>query len=78
MLIAAESLADHSTEVRPTNELKMVRNRLNPTFSSTGELHRGNTHPHRLINRVHVKVRMGLGNPQLGSSAIELWEMHLG
>ena len=66
MLIAAESLAHHCTEVLPTNVFKAVCNGLNPALGCTGELHCSDSNPHGLINKVHIKVGMGLSDPQLG------------
>lgn len=76
MLITAESLVDHGIKFLPINLFEAVRNRLDPALGGTSELHSSDGHPHGLINEIHVEVRMGLGNPQLGCSAIELGEVH--
>lgn len=77
MLILAKAFTNHITQGGPISLWDLVVDRLKPTLGCCDEIHCGNANPHRRMNRVHVEVVVGLGNPQLGCGTIELRKMHL-
>jgi hypothetical protein len=46
MLIAAKTLADHTTKGRPIQTDELALDRLEPTTGCTSKLHRGTLDPH--------------------------------
>jgi hypothetical protein len=77
VLIAAEALADHATEIWSVLFHQFTFDGLKPTACGTSELHSGAFHPHGRIDGIEVKVILGTGHPVLGVIAVELVEVHL-
>jgi hypothetical protein len=78
MLITAKPLTKKDAKFGPTNVCETVGDGLDPTLARTYELHRGDTHPHRLIDRIHVKLGLGVSDPKLCGDTVELGKMHFG
>lgn len=77
VLILSKAFENQLTEGWPIKGGKTMFNCLQPTFGRTNELHSGSFDPNRRVHKVHLKIILGIGNPELGTIPIKLWKMHL-
>lgn len=73
-LIAPKPIMKEFAKVRPRNSVGLLKG-LNPASSSIAKMHAANLHPAARMHIIHIKVILGLCDPQSSVITLIEWEV---